>query len=233
MKQFALFLFIISSIGATFGRLLDEPIAAYCDYGFKPFIIPALALYFYSSQKKTNKNIKLLFFSGLFFAWGGDILLMLANGSPHAKLFFLSGLGSFLVMQILYIISYKSTNDTGKKGLVFKKPLYGIPFIGIGAGFYIIAFPSLNMVLKIAVAVYACALVSMVLAAINRGDRVPKDSFWLVFIGAFLFMISDMMIGLNKFVSPFANAGVYILFTYCLGQYMIVEGFIRELWARK
>ncbi|MCH2045406.1 MAG: lysoplasmalogenase [Saprospiraceae bacterium] len=235
MKQFALLLFLISSLGATFGRLLDDPIAGYCDYIFKPFIIPALALYFYTKNKKQHpdKTSIRLFFFGLLFAWGGDLLLMFANGSRYNQLFFLSGLGSFLVMQLFYILSYQSTNHTKERGLIAKQPFYALPFIAIGVGFYIIAFPSLDLVLGIAVAIYACALVSMVLAAINRGDRVPKDSFWLVSVGAFLFMISDMMIGLNKFVAPFANAGVYILFTYCLGQYMIVEGLVREFEMKK
>ena len=37
-------------------------------------------------------------------------------------------------------------------------------------------------------------------------------------MGALLFVLSDSLIGVNRFVSPFAGANIAIMLTYWLGQ---------------
>ena len=103
----------------------------------------------------------------------------------------------------------------------------------IAIGFYILLFPKLGPVLKVAIGCYAIALASMTLAAVNRLGKCSNKSFSLVTVGAFSFMFSDMMIGLNTFLfeDGFSNAGFWIMLTYILGQVGIVLGLSEALNA--
>jgi hypothetical protein len=50
----------------------------------------------------------------------------------------------------------------------------------------------------------------------------------MVLAGAFLFVISDSSIAINKFSHHFANAGIVVMTTYLIAQYLIVLGYIRQ-----
>jgi uncharacterized membrane protein YhhN len=66
----------------------------------------------------------------------------------------------------------------------------------------------------------------MVLQALFRYGYTNTVSFWFVFVGAILFMISDSMIAVNKFLSSFELAGVAIMVTYILAQFLIIKGLL-------
>ena len=67
--------------------------------------------------------------------------------------------------------------------------------------------------LLIPVALYALAISAMLWRALACGG--------LVAIGAGLFVISDSLIGIDRFVSPFAAAPYLIILIYWLGQWAI------------
>jgi len=53
----------------------------------------------------------------------------------------------------------------------------------------------------------------------------------MVIIGALIFMLSDTMLAINKFLEPIAYANVLIMITYIVAQYLIVSGLIKhQLW---
>jgi len=80
--------------------------------------------------------------------------------------------------------------------------------------------------MKIPVLLYAILLTTMVLVSIFRDGKTTSQSFWLVFIGALLFMISDSLIAINKFINPLPWSGVQIMLTYLTAQALIVHGLI-------
>ena len=88
---------------------------------------------------------------------------------------------------------------------------------------YYTLFPNLGE-LKIPVFVYTGVIVTMVIFALNRIGSVNQSSFRLVYYGAIIFMISDLTLAINKFLTPIDYAGVYIMGTYILAQGMIVSG---------
>jgi uncharacterized membrane protein YhhN len=186
----------------------------------KPLLMPLLygCITILGTQKA---RLSYFLSSGLFFAWLGDVLLLFADDN---LLFFIAGLGAFLLMQIQYIVRYR------KKRLPERKPSFQLVFIRSGlplftaALFYYLAFPMLDFTLKIGVAIYALALAGMVTTAANRYGRSNGKSFWWVLIGATLFMVSDLIIGLNRFVQPIPYAGFWILLSYTLGQFLILSG---------
>jgi uncharacterized membrane protein YhhN len=222
-----LILLAIASLLCLAGRFAEAPLNWQIDYATKPLLMPLLYLLY---RQMTRPDLSLLqslkefFTMGLFFAWMGDLFLMIADGDMGL---FILGLGSFLIMQIQYIFLYRQNSQNITGGLK-AKPYLALPSVLIAIGFYILLFPELGPVLKVAVGCYAIALASMTLAAINRLGKCSMKSFALVSIGAFSFMFSDMMIGLNTFLfeDGFANAGFWIMLTYIGGQFLIVKGII-------
>jgi uncharacterized membrane protein YhhN len=187
--------------------------------------MPLLFLYYRSELAAIRKvSIVEFVFSGLLFAWLGDLLLMIAFGD---KLLFIAGLLCFLVMQLQYIYQFNKKSQAG--GSIFsKKPMWALPSVLLGLGFYGLLYPQLEDLLKIAVGIYALSLVSMTLAAINRYQKSSSESFNNLTTGAFLFMVSDMMIGLKSFwfVQGFYLDGFWIMLTYTGGQFLLFRGLI-------
>jgi uncharacterized membrane protein YhhN len=66
----------------------------------------------------------------------------------------------------------------------------------------------------------------MVLNALFRYNRTDRRSFWLVFFGAILFMISDALLAINKFLIDLPFSGLWIMTSYVFAQLLIIEGLI-------
>jgi uncharacterized membrane protein YhhN len=220
-----LFLYLIVAIGCLIGRLIADPLSTQLDYIFKPLLMPILAAYLLLSIKQEDYKKYFILLIALFFAWGGDVFLMIGREGIQ----FLLGLGSFLIMQILYIIIF--SKKKAQPSLLKQKFYLALPYVAIGLGFYLLAVPQLldDSVMLIAVFVYASALTTMSILALNRKGAVPFANYWSVLIGASLFLASDLMIGINKFIWPnFPFAGFAIMTTYILAQYLIVNGLIKR-----
>ena len=95
--------------------------------------------------------------------------------------------------------------------------LYGIIY-------FILIKESLGVML-IPVAVYCAVITLMGITAVGRLGRTNRSSFNLVFLGALLFIMSDSVIGLNRFAGPVEHAGPIVMSTYLLAQYLLVKGY--------
>jgi uncharacterized membrane protein YhhN len=187
----------------------------------KALIIPVLILIFQLTGNKKS-TFHRLFFAALFFSWAGDIAL----GVPrNQETLFMPGLVCFLITHVLYFIVFIRTPGMN---LPIKKFFYVvIPVILYGTALLIILFNDLGE-MKIPVIVYTAVILAMLTTAINRREKVNRTSYYLVFIGAVLFVLSDSMIALDKFNHPFQFASPLIMFTYIAGQYLIVMGYLSE-----
>ena len=187
-------------------------------YLIKPSILMALSIYFWqeTSAMKNRKRI-LTMQVALFFACLGDVLLML-----DGPMYFQLGLGAFLMMQIGYIVVFWTGSFRG----------IAIPRAIIIVVFAITLFmwirPNLGG-LFVPVFVYMLTITTMVLTTLNRENKVQSDSFQWVFVGAALFMISDSLIAIEKFATPLPLREILVMLTYMAGQYLIVEGLLKEL----
>ena len=90
----------------------------------------------------------------------------------------------------------------------------------------IILAPSLND-MAIPVYVYLTVITTMGIMATFR-----DSSNMLVLCGAILFIVSDSMIAINKFSMPIIASDYFIMITYYLAQFLIVNGFIIEVNAQ-
>ncbi len=216
-------LFVIIVVGDLTGELLQ---LKWIDYSFKPFILFWIGGYFLMHAKNIDKKVVKLALFAFVFSWLGDMLLMFGEIDFF---YFMIGLVSFLVAQIFYIFLFLRTiNISGKKPFLKKKPYFLIAYIAFGLIVYTVLYTNLDSVLRIAVFVYMVALLSMSAMALNRYGNGHPISFSLVFTGSLLFVLSDTMIALNKFLAPIPYEGILIMTTYISAQYLIMRGLLKQ-----
>jgi len=174
----------------------------------KPLVMIALIGYY-----ATKSPIQSLWFViALVFAWLGDVFLMFDG-------FFLWGLGSFLLMQVIYAVIFsKHRQHTSREQWL---TAFAIMFIFAGSIYFMIQ-QEINMLIP--VAVYSAVISAMVVAGILR--RKNGSHYTWITAGVLSFLISDAALGFNKFVSDFEGSGFVVMSTYILAQYCIVRGMI-------
>ncbi|MES2418815.1 MAG: lysoplasmalogenase [Bacteroidota bacterium] len=197
-------------------------------YLTKPLItitLLSLLVYHTGLRGRFSKRIA----GGLVFGLMGDVCLMFQDQDP---LFFIYGLISFLIGHIFYItafyLDYISNPKLGKNYTRWAIGIFGLFCLT----FYLVLRPHLGE-MQIPVLVYALVISLMAIMAVNRYGRINSLSFKLVFIGAILFLISDSLLAFDKFVIHFSYAGVLIMSTYMLAQYLITVGNIERKLKKK
>jgi uncharacterized membrane protein YhhN len=193
----------------------------------KPLIMITLALYYFlhAAQKPVTVYLAILF------SFTGDVALMLESSDP---VFFTVGLAAFLLAHIFYILAYRQhqypASDNALQGI--QKMRFAFPVILWGTGLVVVLYPALGQ-FKIPVVFYAIVLIVMVVNAIFRYGRTHPSSFWLVFGGSAFFMISDSLLAINKFLKPVTAAHFWVMCTYVLAQFLIIEGLSKHMNNKK
>jgi uncharacterized membrane protein YhhN len=186
----------------------------------KPLLLTLLSLWFYLSSRPLDHTFKRFVLLGLVFSVGGDTLLMLVENGPRLEVFFLLGLGSFLIAQLSYMYAFISYPGA-KRGDIARRPWMGVFFllylIGILGGLW----SDIPSGMKVPVVIYAMAIVSMATAAFNLRGLVLREYFLGLMAGVLLFVVSDSCIAINKFGQPLPYARLLIMSTYLLGQLLI------------
>lgn len=142
---------------------------------------------------------------GLGFSLLGDVLL-----EWPADLF-VFGLGAFLLAHLAYLVAYLSdTRRLAPMDLL-------LAILAAGGMFLVLASAGLGQLL-LPVALYSLAIGAMLWRALARIGAVGTASTWLAAGGAVLFVLSDSLIGINRFLAPFEGARYAIILSYWLGQ---------------
>jgi uncharacterized membrane protein YhhN len=167
------------------------------------------------------------FLIGLVFCMAGDFFLLLPGK------WFLAGLVAFLVGYTSYTFGFNYRNFPLNLATPFLVVLVFLPasqlYRSISAGLN----DRGNERLRIPVLVFSLGISLMVLSALLtlvqlewRWLTIPS---WLVAAGAILLIISDSLLGLNRFVSPLTHGNLLVSATYHLGQILITTGVISIL----
>lgn len=148
--------------------------------------------------------------SGLLLSLAGDLLL------EWPVDLFVFGLGAFLLAHLAYLVAYL--------GACRRLAPFALLLAGLVAGsmFALLASSGLGQLL-LPVAVYSLAIGCMLwraLARLGMAGSAARSS-WLAAGGALLFVLSDSLIGLNRFVASFEGARYAIILSYWLGQWGI------------
>jgi len=203
----------------------------------KPLLMPVLIFAFVQGVG-TLSSIHKILVAAFFFSWIGDVSLMFVPKSvedvaligiaKHPN-FFLAGLGGFLVTHVLYITAFVKSADN-KTPLLKRNPIVAAPLIAYFVALIFWIYPPIPTEMKIPVLVYSLTIALMVLAAMNNFGRVPRNLFLNGFTGALLFMLSDSIIAVNKFIfnEQLPLAGVCIMTLYITAQYFIAKAFAQK-----
>lgn len=171
--------------------------------------IPVIALLLWLRQAPPDTYRRWIS-AGLLCSLAGDLLLQWPND------LFVFGLGAFLLAHLAYLRAYLSD---------CRQPAWLALILAAltGAGVFTLLTRADLGALLLPVACYALAISAMLWRALARlGEaHLTSRSARLAALGAALFVLSDSLIGINRFVAPFAAAPLAIMLSYWLGQWLI------------
>jgi uncharacterized membrane protein YhhN len=182
----------------------------------KPHLMIILGFFMWEQTRGIKNRLITVFIAALFFSWCGDLLLM----NTVTPVFFLYGLGAFLIAQLLY--SFFFFRVMQKEKIKFSWLLFFPVLI-----YYCVLIswlaPQLGA-LKTPVIIYGAIISTMLLLALHMLYMPAVRSGRLFIVGATLFVVSDSALAIDKFSSPFSSAGLIIMITYGLAQLFLTAG---------
>ena len=192
----------------------------------KPLIVLSLLAYFLLRTKQVSSSLKNWVVGALVFSWLGDVLLLFES---RDSLYFILGLSAFLLAHVAYIIFF---NQLRRAEGIPIKPLLFLPVLVYYIGLISLLYANLGG-MTLPVVVYGAVISTMLAMALHL--KALKDSVAgaLFLLGAALFVLSDSLLAVNKFLQPFAGAGLLIMLTYGLAQFFIVRGSILAFQKKK
>lgn len=216
MSRYVLWVYLLVSIANLIAKIIpSEELNQYT----KPLLMPLLILYVYKvSLGKTTARV-LIICLALLFSWLGDVVLMYQENST----FFMAGIGLFLLAQATYIfVLFKSTYQ--KPSLSF---LQIVPFIVYSIILFYILLPAGDFTIPIIV--YGLVILTMAIVARSREGHTSQESFKFAFAGSLFFLLSDSILAINSFQTTIPLAGVWIMSTYCIAQFLLVKGLLKHV----
>jgi uncharacterized membrane protein YhhN len=181
----------------------------------KPLLMPLLAVY------AALCGAPRLLVAALLFGWGGDTLL-LSDADPA----FLTGMACFAAGHICYLALFRMYG--GLSGA--PRVRAGVVALGYAAALAVtvtLLWPDLPADLRIPVAGYSALLTAMACAATTRLGLVAG-------LGGAFFMVSDTLIatGVADWPQP-PRPDFWIMLTYVAAQFLLVQGVLGTLAARR
>ena len=226
ISTYALYAFYIFSIANLIAQVAE---IAWIDFATKPFLMISLLLFYATGKTEKSSAFSNLIASALIFSLIGDILLMLQGQFSGLFIF---GLGAFLIAHICYIFGFRKArfDEPGEinNSFVHTRIVF---LLLIGGALIYMLYPNLKEML-LPVVLYTIVIISMGISALIRRGWTPDNSFIMVYSGALLFIMSDALLGINKFMNPIWQARLLIMATYIAAQLLIVKGILiheREL----
>jgi uncharacterized membrane protein YhhN len=192
-------------------------------YFSKPSLMLILLFYYAINARKLD-SAKYLIITALVFSWLGDVLLLL---DKQFKTFFIYGLIAFLIAHIFYIFYFWKIR---KLNVITNLP-NALIFVGIASyslTLFAVVAPNVKTLI-VPVAVYALVISTMFAVCLSAFNFKTRNFGKICLAGTFLFLVSDSILAVNRFVAPFTFAPVLIMLTYAIAQLLIMEGSLRNL----
>jgi sterol desaturase/sphingolipid hydroxylase (fatty acid hydroxylase superfamily)/uncharacterized membrane protein YhhN len=151
----------------------------------------------------------------------GDVLLMMRNA-------FVPGLLAFLCAHLAYLALLRSD------AALLARPRAVMGTLAVGAVMVAVLISGgLPVALRGPVAVYVLVISLMAAQAIGRVSAAPdpasRSAARGVALGAVLFMLSDALLAINRFVTPIPLASLWVLMSYYAAQILIVHHMLPAL----
>ncbi|MCB1025461.1 MAG: lysoplasmalogenase [Acidobacteria bacterium] len=189
----------------------------------KPALMLILINYFVSKMKPFPR-LRYFLAAALAFSWIGDVFLLVEKQN---RSLFVYGLISFLAAHICYVLYFWLVGDINREAHRLNgKFTFGIIFYSIL--FYIAVFPFLGE-MKVPVLIYSVVISLMLISSFHAFDSQESEFAKMCLSGTLLFVLSDSILAVNRFVFPLPLGSVFVMITYALGQLLITEGSIRNM----
>ncbi len=144
----------------------------------------------------------------------GDLLLSLeiANGFAY-------GMGAFLLAQLSYISGFwPRRRPLASLSWPDKAVLVGVLVWAVGLGIWLL--PLAGAIAPALMTYFSALSLMVLLALISDAPRIAK-------IGALLFLLSDSLIGIDRFVAPLPERHLAVMASYYLAQAMLFWGLMQ------
>jgi uncharacterized membrane protein YhhN len=189
----------------------------------KPLLMPALAGSLATNPKAAGSPLRTSTLVAQVAGWGGDVALLGEGTRP-----FLAGTGSFAVGHAAYLTGFvrhrSATPVTEGRGAraVAGSWAATAPLMAVMAG-------RRKRELGGPVFGYATMLAAVVVGAAHLDPALSPAARRLTTAGAGLFMLSDTLLGMRKFVltDPPARLETAVMATYTAAQFLLSEGAAR------
>lgn len=190
----------------------------------KPFLMPTLAASLATDPMAAGSSLRNTTLAAQAGGWGGDVLLM-----RHGTASFAAGAGSFGLGHLAYIAGFRKQRPAGADITRARGPRVVAGLWAVSAPVLAVGAYRRERALGPAVAGYSALLAAMVATASQLDRSMPADARRLTMAGAALFMASDTVLGLRKFVlsDPPPQLESVVMATYTGAQLLLAEGAAR------
>jgi uncharacterized membrane protein YhhN len=138
---------------------------------------------------------------------------------------FVPGLASFLLTHLMYAVIFVQSSRTSRASLTGWRGVALVVIPVFAVLFTAVLYPKLGG--------FAAPVVLYMLAIITMTVLSLRLNTWMVALGATLFVISDSLLALDKFLWSAPWIGPAIWVTYALAQLLIVFGLLQLLKSRE
>ncbi|MFD0860841.1 lysoplasmalogenase family protein [Sungkyunkwania multivorans] len=183
----------------------------------KPSVISSLFFFFLYNSGHLVKQQRNFMLAALVFFFLGDLFFL----NYYDNLFFMIGFGFFFLAYLMYVFAFQFNISYHLGRLVILSVIimiYAFWFLKktlMGLGDYFIP-----------IIIFMVVIFSSLQSAFFRWNQVPQKSFYLVFVGALIYLGTQTLIAYNKFVGPVPYENFFTMFTYGIAQYCIVIGIL-------
>ncbi len=174
-------------------------------------VITHLAVRLRAGEVERRMAVALL--AGLFASAVGDVVIAYQ---------FLGGIGAFLLAHVAYLVAMGRP-----RGNAARHAIAAIPALGVGGtmGWILVGGGHLPAPLRVPVLVYMVVISTMLARATARAFVEPRTRASRVFlVGAAVFVASDALIALSRWVLTIPHPRAAILATYFTAQWLISTG---------
>ena len=192
-------------------------------YVTKPLLMPTLAASLVTSPRAAGSPLRTTTLAAQAGGWGGDVALLGDGKGP-----FLVGTGSFAAGHLAYLGGFVRQRS--------KSPVTTDPAARTVAAAWALAAPAMALMARRTepglgrpVLGYTTMIATMVVAATHLDPTLSPASRRLTAAGAGMFMLSDTLLGIGKFMvaDPPPALESAVMATYATAQFLLSEGAAR------
>lgn len=183
----------------------------------KLLLLPILIFYLAAEPGKTSVVV----YIGLFCSFLGDLLL-----TRSSEVFFLFGMLAFIGTHVCNII-YFYWLQKGHPGKPMNLVLALVVLSVISGGVYFQLADKLGS-FRVPILVYMAIITLMAVMATQTlvNQAILHTAIRCFIPGAALFVLSDGLLALNKFLLHAGSIDIAVMLTYGMAQYFLVKGFV-------